>query len=165
VREGAIIPLGPVMQHAAEKAVDPLSVHVYGFAPDDTIAARTSEASLYEDDGLSNDYQLGKFQRTSLSYRQTHGTATLAIDTKSGDGAFRSQPRNYRMRFHGLSKPEHVRLDGKVIPQAGASRSRSAGGKDSKASWSADATTGEISVFIPRSVRRAFTVELTIPER
>jgi alpha-glucosidase len=161
VREGAIIPLGPVMQHTSEKPVDPLSVHVYGFAPEDSVAARSSEASLYEDDGLSNKYQHGEFARTHLRYRQTRATATFKLDTATGDGKFRSAARNYRVHFHGLAKPVRVRLDGQDIPQAGASRPRGAG---SKASWSADAATGEISIVIPPAEHRAVTVELDMPQ-
>src|SRR5262249_45505160 len=72
VRAGAIIPLGPVMQYTAEKPVDPLTVHVYSFAAEDTAEdAQTGEFELYEDDGRSNDYQNGKFQRTHLRFEQS----------------------------------------------------------------------------------------------
>ena len=68
VRAGAVIPFGPAMQYTGEKPVDPLSVDVYGFAPKTSPAPRQSEFSLYEDDGLTNAYQRGEFQRTPLRF-------------------------------------------------------------------------------------------------
>src|SRR5262249_50238742 len=148
-------------QYTAEKPVDPLAVHVYGFAPADAATARVSETSLYEDDGVSNDYRQGAFQRTSLRLRQTPRTATVAIDTESGKGTFHLRPRNYRLYFHGLTKTASVKIDGKAIPQARTLRSVNNG---SKPSWSVDTATGEISVFVPRTERRAVTVEVSLPE-
>ena len=159
VRSGAIVPLGPVMQYSSEKPVDPLSVHVYGFAASELAGeARISESSLYEDDGLSNHYQRGAFQRTSLRYRQTRDLVQFGLVTASGDGKYSTVPRNYQLHFHGLPKPASVRLDGKDIPPAGRNFSRT------RASWSANEATGEVSIFIPRSARRAFTVEFSTPQ-
>jgi len=153
------VPLGPVMQYSSEKPVDPLSVHVYGFAASELAdKARTSESSLYEDDGLSNQYQRGAFQRTSLRYRQTRDLAKFELATASGDSKYSTVPRNYQLHFHGLPRPASVRLDGKDIPHADRNFSRA------RASWSANEATGEISIFIPRSARRAFTVEFSAPQ-
>ena len=158
VREGGIIPLGPAMQHSAAKPVDPLSVHVYGFAlADSAAAAKASEAWLYEDDGLSNNYLRGAFQRTAMRYRQTREAATLEVSTASGDGNYHAPTRNYRLQFHGLKKPASVILDGKELPFAKGKAARES------ASWSADETTGDISVVVPRSKHRAFTIELLAP--
>src|SRR5262249_32783042 len=151
-------PLGPAMQHSAAKPVDPLSVHVYGFAlADSAAAAKASEAWLYEDDGLSNNYLRGAFQRTGMRYRQTREAAALEVSTASGDGNYHAPARNYRLQFHGLKKPASVILDGKELPFAKGKAARES------ASWSADETTGDISVVVPRSKQRAFTIELLAP--
>ena len=123
--------------------------------PTSPATARTSEFSLYEDDGLSIAYQGGEFQRTHLRFSQTGTGARFEVSSESGDGAFRSVTRRgYRLQFHGIAGAVNVvRLDGKEIPADGAE----SGG--TQAAWSKDEWTGEISVFIPRSARHALTVE------
>ena len=138
------------------RPLDLLSVHVSGFAPADLAGnTRTSEFSLYEDDGLSIAFQSGEFQRTHLRFSQTSTGARFVVSSESGDGAFQSVTRRgYRLQFHGIEGAVNVvRLDGKEIPADGAE----SGG--TQAGWSKDEWTGEISVFIPRSARHALTVE------
>jgi alpha-glucosidase len=158
VRAGAVIPLGPEMQHTGEKPVDPLSIQVYSFAPKDVVdGERTNEFSLYEDDGISTDYQDGKFQRTRLQFRQSRDAVRFKIEAQSGDGRYWSVARRaYRLQFHGLQGAvTTVTVDGKDIPQAGAQ------GSPRSASWSTDAT-GNVVVSIPKSSKRAFAVEFAI---
>ncbi|HEX6289430.1 MAG TPA: TIM-barrel domain-containing protein, partial [Herpetosiphonaceae bacterium] len=50
VRAGAVIPLGPVMQHTGERPLDELTVRVW---------PGSGEWTLYEDDGQSFDHQQG----------------------------------------------------------------------------------------------------------
>ncbi len=75
VRGGAIIPTGPQMNHVGEKPVDPITFAIY---PDEKGFATTT---LYEDDGLTPQYQSGVLRRTSvraqraaLGYRVTVGS-------------------------------------------------------------------------------------------
>jgi len=157
VRAGAVIPLGPAMQHTDEKPIDELAVHVYGFGSDDIATeTRTGAFDLYEDDGLSNDYQNGKFQRTRLRFEQSKETTRFAIETESGDGRFRVVPaRAYALHFHGVRAPGgEVRLNGKAIP-----RSDDQGAARGGASWRTD-ERGDVIVAIPRSSRRTVEVEL-----
>lgn len=158
VRAGGIIPLGPVMQHSAEKAVDPLSVHVYGFDPSEIAdEGRTSEASLYEDDGVSNNYQRGAYQRTNFRYRQARDGLAFEMNAAGGGGQFRAAPRAYQLHFHGFAGPVNsVRLDGKEIARGGGAP------RQGVASWSINETTGQILIVVPRSGRRSFKVELSI---
>jgi alpha-glucosidase (family GH31 glycosyl hydrolase) len=156
VRAGAVIPLGPAMQHTGEKPVDPLSVHVYSFsAAEAAESEHTSAFSLYEDDGISTDYEKGKFQRTQLRFRQTGDAVRFEVETESGDGRYLSVPeRAYRLHFRGfLGTVKAVRVDGKEIPQAGVPESAR------RASWSIDEASGTIVVSIPRAATRPFAVE------
>ena len=59
------------------------------------------------------------------------------------------------LHFYGLTKPANVTLDGKSIQQVQGKLPRTAAG------WSVNETTGELSVFIPKSVGGAFTVEFS----
>jgi alpha-glucosidase (family GH31 glycosyl hydrolase) len=155
VRAGAIIPLGPIMQHTSERPIDPLSIHVYGFAEED-LASKTwsSESSLYEDDGVSNDYKAGKYQRTGMNFHHSQGEAVLNVRPLAAQDKFATLPRAYNLHFHGFSSPIAVLLDGQDIPRA------DAGGR--KPSWSVTEATGEILVSIPRDERRSFDVHLKI---
>jgi alpha-glucosidase len=158
VRAGAIIPLGPAMQHTGEKPVDPLSVHVHSFAAAELAdGERTNAFDLYEDDGTSNGYQNGKFQRTHLRFRQTTDTVKLEVEAESGDGQYRSvRERAYRLHFRGvLGTVTSVRLDGKEIPRSSASE------PGRNASWTTDEATGAMVVSLPRTSTRSFAVEFS----
>jgi alpha-glucosidase len=164
VRAGAVIPLGPAMQYTGEKPVDPLDIHVFGFARDDLARedsgaeTRTSEFALYEDDGLTTDYQRGKFQRTTFRFMQAMNRARLDISLESGAGDYRSLPeRGYQVHFHGSEVPvRRVLLDGKEIPQSQMEENVSG----HAASWSTNKSTGDILIVIPTSSLQAFTVEV-----
>jgi alpha-glucosidase len=159
VRAGAVIPLGPEMQRTGEKPVDPLTVHVYSFAPpEEGEGPRTSTFSLYEDDGVSNDYRNGKFQRTELTFEQSAKTAKLDIKSESGDGQYWAVPaRSYRLHLHGFANPvTALRIDGKEIAHAGTD-----GAARRVANWTTDATNGDVVISIPRSAKRSISVEFT----
>jgi alpha-glucosidase (family GH31 glycosyl hydrolase) len=163
VRAGAVIPLGPAMQYTGQKPVDPLSVHVYGFASLDLAGGRrTSAFALYEDDGLSIAYRSGKFQRTDLRLSQTGEAVRFDVTPESGDGVFQSVAgRGYRLQFYGIEGAVNgVQLDGQAIPAAHAD---SGGG--ARAAWSRNEWSGDVSVFIPPSPPRAFTVEFATERR
>ena len=156
VRAGAIIPLGPIMQHTSEKRVDPLSIHVYGFAEED-LATKTwsSKTSLYEDDGVSSDYKAGKYQRTGMNFHQSQGEVIFNVRSMTKEDNFATPPRAYNLHFHGLSSPTAVLLDGKDIARADAG--------SRKPSWSVNEVTGEILVSVPRDERRSFDIHLKMP--
>jgi hypothetical protein len=151
------------MQYTGEKPVDPLSVHVYGFAPADLAGeAKTSAFSLYEDDGLSIAYRNGEFQRTDLRLRQTEAAVRFDVTPESGDGTFQSVARRgYRLHFHGIDGAvKLVRLDGQAIPEADGDSDAGA-----RAAWSSNEWSGDVSVFIPPSAARGFTVEFATERR
>ncbi|HEY3756174.1 MAG TPA: glycoside hydrolase family 31 protein [Opitutaceae bacterium] len=62
VRGGAILPMAPAMNFVGEKPVDVLTCRIY---PD---AEGKASFRLYEDDGLTPDYEKGAFRRTSMEY-------------------------------------------------------------------------------------------------
>ena len=159
VRAGAVVPLGPAMQYTAEKAIDPLSVYVYSFANEDLGAeARTSEFALYEDDGISNAYQHGEFERTYLRFKQTRSSIRFEVTAVSGDGKYRRVPaRGYQLHFRGLQNlVNRVLFNGKEIPRTGTENPT--GGA---VSWATDAATDDILISVPRSASRSFDVEFS----
>jgi alpha-glucosidase len=78
VRGGAIIPMGPAMNHVGEKPVDPITFAIY---PDEKGAAATT---LYEDDGTSPAYQQGALRRTSVTMKRTGNGYTASISAPQG---------------------------------------------------------------------------------
>ena len=63
VRAGAIVPMGPVVQHTGERPLDEVTVLIY--------PADASRFELYEDDGRSNGYRRGQYALTALECATT----------------------------------------------------------------------------------------------
>jgi alpha-glucosidase (family GH31 glycosyl hydrolase) len=58
VRAGAVLPMGPVQQHTAEQALDPLTLHVYAPAESGGYTVRTDSGEIavtYRRDGAALD--------------------------------------------------------------------------------------------------------------
>jgi alpha-glucosidase len=103
VRAGAVLPMGPVMQHAGEWPPEALSLHVY---PGD------GESLLYEDDGHSMAYQDGEYRLVRLACETSHGVLTVHREAK---GLFDPGYRRLDVYVHGLGEaPPHVLVDGAV---------------------------------------------------
>jgi len=89
VKAGAILPMGPVTQYVDEKPDAPLTINVYTGAD--------GSYSLYEDDGVSNGYQKGKFTRIPFTYNDKTGELTIGARTGQYDGM--AAARTFRVRF------------------------------------------------------------------
>ena len=105
VRGGAILPLGPEMNYVGEKASDPLDFEIY---PD---ARGEAATSLYEDDGLTEDYRQGSFRQTSVSYR--HAPAGDQIDIGAAQGSYRPAARDLVFTVRPAAAARKVTVDGK----------------------------------------------------
>jgi alpha-D-xyloside xylohydrolase len=73
-RAGAIVPVGPELQHTGEKPADPITLHVY--------AGADGAFSLYEDDGLTYGYERGALSRIPI--RWDDARRTLVIGAREG---------------------------------------------------------------------------------
>ena len=69
VRAGSIIPFGPDRQYVAEKPADPITLYVY--------EGRDGQFSLYEDDGLTYDYERGAYAEIPITWNDRSKTLTL----------------------------------------------------------------------------------------
>jgi alpha-glucosidase/alpha-D-xyloside xylohydrolase len=74
VKAGAIVPIGPVKQHTGEVSSEPVVLRVYPGAE--------GAMTLYEDDGVSFDYQKGAFTRIVCSWNDASRTLSLKADAK-----------------------------------------------------------------------------------
>jgi alpha-glucosidase/alpha-D-xyloside xylohydrolase len=92
-RAGAIIPLDPVRQYTAQPVSEPTTLQVYSGA--------NGSFTLYDDDGLSLDYQRGVTTWTRILWNDHSRTLTIEPASKLKP----IQPR----RFEVLLLPENVR--------------------------------------------------------
>jgi alpha-glucosidase/alpha-D-xyloside xylohydrolase len=76
VKAGAIVPIGPVKQHTGEVSSEPLVLRVYPGAD--------GAMTLYEDDGVSFDYEKGAFTRILCNWNDGSRTLSLKADPKGG---------------------------------------------------------------------------------
>jgi alpha-D-xyloside xylohydrolase len=74
VRAGAIVPFGPDQQYIGETDAGTLTLYVYSGA--------SGQFSLYEDDGLTYDYEERRFSRIPISWNDAAGT--LSVGRRQG---------------------------------------------------------------------------------
>jgi alpha-glucosidase (family GH31 glycosyl hydrolase) len=109
VRAGAIIPKGPVRQYATEKVDEPVTFTVY--------PGSDGDFELYEDDGLTFDYEKGQFTRIRCAWNDHERRLTLSLAKDSqleGPGRREfvvrkaSEKAQHKLNFTG--KPTSIRL-------------------------------------------------------
>jgi alpha-D-xyloside xylohydrolase len=69
IKAGSIVPMGPFLQYATEKAADPLEIRIYSGA--------NAEFILYEDENDSYDYELGKYSTIAMNWNESEKTFTI----------------------------------------------------------------------------------------
>ncbi len=105
-RAGAIVPMGPVVQHTGEWPLDELTLLIY---PGD--AGSTSRFELYEDDGHSNAYLRGQRASTPIECEAAPAHVTVRIGEPSGDRSVVPRGRRYVLRLR-VDRPARVVVDG-----------------------------------------------------
>jgi alpha-glucosidase len=122
VRAGAIVPMQPPMLYTGEKPVDPLIVNVWPLAAmlDDPLGTGSSSSySVYEDSGVSVEYQKDIFARTPIRATQNHaGTLRVEIGPVEGSYPGMLRTRGYELRLPADLPPTSVMVNGKAVPFA-----------------------------------------------
>ena len=103
VRAGAVLPMGPVKQHAAEKVDEPFTITLYPGA--------SGEFVLYEDDGASFDYETGDFTRLRAQWSFRDRQVTLRLAEGSKMLAF--SPREFEVRLVPDNVTHKIHFDGR----------------------------------------------------
>jgi len=107
VRAGAIIPTQQDLQFSDQAPIDPLTIDVFSSA--------SSTARLYEDDGISLDYQRGQYCLRTLS--QKSDTTLNELVFSNPEGGYRPPKRRLIVRFQGIKRvPSSVSIDGRQLP-------------------------------------------------
>jgi len=69
VKAGSIIPMGPFIQYASEKAADPIELRIY--------PGTDGKFDLYEDENDNYNYEKGKFAIIPISWNEKDQTLTI----------------------------------------------------------------------------------------
>jgi alpha-glucosidase (family GH31 glycosyl hydrolase) len=105
VRAGAILPLGPVRQYASEPVEAPLTIQIYPGADGRFV--------LYEDDGITFDYQRGDWM--GLEARWADRQRRLSLRLVDGSRMRPPSERRLRVRIAGESSARDAIFSGKPI--------------------------------------------------
>ncbi len=104
VKAGSIIPLGPDIQYVGEKPGEPVTFYIYGGAD----AAFT----LYEDQGLNNNYEMGAFSKIPITYHD----ASKKVVFGRRDGSFAGMVNDRKFRIVLVDKDHTRPLDFEAQP-------------------------------------------------
>jgi alpha-glucosidase len=108
-RGGALIPTQQVVQYVDEAPINPLTLNVF--------PAADSTSTTYEDDGLTTEYQQGKYARTRFRCQQTPEQITLQVSQR--ESGYVPAPRSYLLKFNAVDKtPQQVQRGGQSLPKA-----------------------------------------------
>lgn len=149
VRSGSILPMAPKMDYSDQKPLDPLTLDVY--------AGAGAKFNLYEDDGLSLDYQSGASAWTPLAFTPStprEENYQLAIGPTSGQFSDQLQTRRYIVHLHGILKPEAISLNGRKLAEL----DEFADGSGWR--WDAGRRVASVYVMTAQSIRRTVTLSI-----
>ena len=104
IRSGAVLPMGPVRQSAAEKVAGPLAFTVY--------PGSDGEFVMYEDDGVSFNCDRGEFMR--LRARWDGHQRRLILDLAEGSRMLGPSPRPVEVRIAGSGVRRQTTFNGQT---------------------------------------------------
>lgn len=102
-KSGSIIPLTNLGENKNETGV-PNDLEINVFPGNNNIY------KMYEDDGVTNEYQDGKYLITAIDYNYLKNNYTLIIHPLEGDINVLPPKRNYKIRFRNTRKAEDVKI-------------------------------------------------------
>ena len=109
VKKGSILPLWENILYVGQKPIDTMTVKMY---PQDG----EYEYALYEDDGISFEYEGGACAFTKFGYKKCGERVTVWVKETEGDYTGRPQSRTYHLEIY-MEKPS-VLCDGAVYDEA-----------------------------------------------
>ena len=97
VKAGSIVPMGPVIQYVDEKPEAPVTLVIYTGAD--------GSFSLYNDDGRTESYKTGAYERMPITYDDA--TGTVSIGAREGKG-YEGMPRSRKVRIKWIVPGQSV---------------------------------------------------------
>jgi len=158
VRDGAVLPMEPPVNHTGERDGKHLTLHVY--------AGQDGEFRLYEDAGEGYGYTRGEWALTTVSVRRTEqGVVVSVSDPRTGTaaggaaGARAFRPPRERVTVHlhlrgaGLAGTPTVLVDGAPVAPEQLGAAAAAGSPSPGA-------RADVVVTVPTPEARGFTLEV-----
>ena len=91
VRQGSIVPMGPVVQHTGELSGKELTIVVY--------PGRDAIFTLYEDEGDNYGYEQGRFSTIRMEWDDSRGV--LSVGQREGSFPSMEESRKFRVVLGG----------------------------------------------------------------
>jgi alpha-glucosidase len=117
VKRGSIIPEIPVQQFIGETKNARVWFDIFP-APE----GRTSQFTLYEDDGETNDYKKDIFGKTEIKSISTNDFVSFTIVTKNEEGWSPNKIRNFGIKIHLDHAPASISIDNEKLKQSGSDK-------------------------------------------
>jgi len=131
-RAGAVIPLREVVQHVDERPLTKVTLEIF---------PGKGGGELYCDDGRTLDHENGSFGYETYRTDAGEGVQRISIVAREGESQF--LPRQYQLRFHGVThRPSAVRLGDEPIGTSAPRR------KGRGAAWSFHAKSQTVTVTV-----------------
>ncbi|MCK5738170.1 glycoside hydrolase family 31 protein, partial [bacterium] len=108
VREGAIIPMGPVMQYRGEKPLDDIELYLFPGEMKTTF-------EFYEDDGVTLKHQDGEHLITPITLEKSRTAVQIQIGTPKGRFDNGIKTRCWKLTLALDSKPLTVTVDNDIV--------------------------------------------------
>jgi alpha-glucosidase (family GH31 glycosyl hydrolase) len=108
IKAGAVIPMWQEIDHISEKQFETIRLDVYPYGE--------SEFTLYEDDGISLDYQKGKIATTRITCRENHLQTILQINPRKGTYEKIPKKRHFDISFH-VTRPKSVVIGNRTLTE------------------------------------------------
>lgn len=109
VKGGAIIPLGPVTAFVDKEPLEIVRLDIYPHG-DSTYA-------LYEDDGVTCDYENGSYASTEFHCRQRKSDILITLGNRQGAYARMPKARSYLLSVHCQTEPTAILKGTDPLPQ------------------------------------------------
>ena len=106
VRAGAIIPVDPVRQYTAEAIKEPTTLRVYRGA--------NGQFTLYEDDGISQEYLNGRGSWTRMTWNDAAKQLTLEAGAPRG-AANITAPRTFKVQLLPEGTTQDITYSGRRV--------------------------------------------------
>ena len=110
VRGGWVLPMQPYTPRPASTPLTTLVMRVYPSAGD-----ADNTYTLYEDDGVTRDYEQGAYATTQLNYRRTGRMTTVTVRPTAGSYEGQVVKRAYRLQLPAAGKIEKAKVGGRSV--------------------------------------------------
>jgi alpha-glucosidase (family GH31 glycosyl hydrolase) len=110
LRQGGILPFGPVMQYRGERPLDEIEVLAFP-------GPEPSGFELYEDDGVSLAYRQGACAITEIAAQRNGDEIELRIGPTRGQYEGMPAARAWSARVITRVRPQAIRIDGVPAPE------------------------------------------------